>query len=218
LPWTWLRMLPLLSSSSAPQLTVCLMVLGALHLTVSDRRLAVLAFLLLRTAVLMLLWPATRGAMGTVSAAAHLAIATICATSECRMGDARNGAAARPTRRAPFLMTAPFRALAASLGLLLAHGFVETFARDLAPQTVALTSSWLAVLGMLALLLSGSGLGTAMGVVVLADGFRILYAVSQPSGWAWALWTACDVLIVLAGARLSRVEAAIGQGSAEGRA
>ena len=218
MPWTWLRALPLLSASSAPQLTACLVILGVVLLTVADRRLAVLAFLLLRTAALLLLWPAIRGAMGAVSAASHVAIALICATTECRLRPVRDRAAPRPSGHAAFLMTPPFRALAASLGLLVAHGIVQTYALDLAPQTVALAMSWLAALGMLALLLSNSGLGTAMGVVVLADGFRILYAVSQPSEWAWALWTVCDVLIVLAGARLSRVEAVAGQGSAEGRA
>jgi hypothetical protein len=217
LPWTWLRMLPSLSFSSAPQLVACLVVLGAALLTVADRRLAVLAFLLLRATVLILLWPAIRGVMGAVSAATLLAIAIICTMSECRLRQARFSEEAHPTGRSAFLMTPLFRALAASLGMLLAHGFVEAYARDLAPLAVMLTSAWLVVLGMLALLLSSSGLGTAMGVVALADGCRILYALSRPGAWAWALWNVCDVIIVLAGAHLSRAETMAAKSPSGGR-
>jgi len=215
LPWTWLRALPI--SSSAPQLTASLVVLGVVLLTAADRRLAVLAFVMLRIVVLIILRPVLPGAMGAASAASHLAIVMVCAMPVLRARQASGAVATRPARDAAFLMTPPFRALAASIGLLLAHGFVQTYASDLAPLAVVVASSWLVALGMLALLLSASGLGTAMGVVVLADACRLMYALSQPDVWVWATWSACDLLIVLAGAHLSRIEAVARQNSAEER-
>lgn len=211
---TWLRVLETLSSSHAPQLVVGLVSCGVILLTASDHRLAVLAFLVQRSIVVVLLWPTLGTSLGITNLIALIAVAMVSGGTECcylrwaRTNGTRN---ANP----PFGVSIPFRALAASLGVLVAYGFAQAYAFNRLPPLVAFASIWLMTMSLLAFLLSSSALGMGLGTLTFADGCRILYALGQPNLLVWGLWSVCDVLVALGAAYLRSAEAAA-QGQAAG--
>lgn len=205
---SWLRALEPLSSSHAPQLTLALVICGATSLVLSDHRLALLAFLVQRLIVIVLLWPAIGVSMGLTNLIAALALVLVGGGTEWGLRRRNARRASHAWRQQPFAMSAPFRALAAALVLLVAYGSVQTYSFPWLPQTMAFVTVWLIALSLLSLLLAGSGLGTGLGVLGFADGCRVLYALSQPNLLVWGLWSACDVLVALAAAYLRSAGAA----------
>lgn len=213
---SWLRALEPLSSSHAPQLMLALVICGATSLVLSNHRLAILAFLVQRLIVIVLLWPAIGANMGVTNLIAVLALVLVGGGTEWSLRS-RNAHGAPHAWRQPFAMSAPFRALAAALALLVAYGSGRTYSFPWLPQTMAFVAVWLIALSLLSLLLAGSGLGTGLGVLGFADGCRVLYALSQPNLLVWGLWSACDVLVALAAAYLRSAGAANEGEPAEGQ-
>lgn len=214
---TWVSALRSLSSSHAPQLVTALVIVGVVWLVIPGRRLAVAAFLAQRAIALILPWPSTSDSQAAISMLAWFAVAIIltgtawCAkTSDAdQVGD--------PNGPKLFHTNLPFRALAASLTLLLARWLAQTYASRLPPPLIAFTSVWLVAMGLLALLLAGSGMGVGLGALTFADGCRVLYTLAQPSLPVWAIWNIGDTLVALAASHLESAEAIASHRSMQGR-
>jgi hypothetical protein len=204
---TWVVALKSLSPSHAPQLVAAAVVAGVVWLLVPDQRLAVAAFLAQRAIVLILPWPEMSDSYTAVGILAWFAVAVIF-TGSVWSARARQGC---PTGRsmAPrsFRVNALFRAVAASLTVLLARWLVQTYSSLLPPPLIAFTAIWLITQGVLALLLAGSGLGVGLGVLTFADGCRTFYGLAQPNLWIWAVWSIGDILAAWAAAHLLYAEA-----------
>ena len=203
---TWVSTLESLSSSHAPQLVTALVIVGVVWLVVPDRRLAVAAFLAQRAIAFVLPWPAISDSQAAVSILAWLAVVIILTGAAWRVKRSHSGQAGDPIAPKPFHLNSPFRALAASLTLLLARWLVQTYASRLPPPMIAFTAVWLVAVGVLALLLARSGLGVGLGVLTFADGCRTMYGLAQPNLSIWAIWNIGDALVALAASHLQRAE------------
>ncbi len=199
---TWVSTLRSLSSAHAPQLVTALVIVGVIWLVIPGRRLAVAAFLAQRAIALILPWPPISDSQAAISMLAWFAVAIILTgTAWCaKTSDADQ--AGDPTRLKLFHTNFPFRALAASLTLLLVRWLVQTYASRLPPPLIAFTSVWLVAMGLLALLLARSGMGVGLGVLTFADGCRVLYTLAQPNLSIWAIWNMGDALVALAACHL----------------
>jgi hypothetical protein len=216
MPPTLLHGLESLSSSRAPQLVVSLALCGIVLLIVPDHRLAILAFLVQRLIVIGMLWSTIQMPLGSTSIVASIAIVLIYAVTELRLllVGAKQTAQADWGRLSPTSL--PFRALAATLGLLVTYGLVRMYAPRLLPSIVAYPVVLLTVNSFLIVLLASSALRTGMGILTFASSCRILYALWQPNLLVWGLWNACDVLVALAASHLRSTEVAVLKGQAAG--
>lgn len=199
---TWVSALRSLSSSHAPQLVTALVIVGVIWLVIPDRRLAVAAFLAQRAIALILPWSPTSDSQVAVSMLAWFAVAIILTGAAWCAKTLDADQAGNPIRPKLFHANLSFRALAASLALLLARWLVQTYACRLPPPLIAFTSVWLVAMGLLALLLARRGLGVGLGVLTFADGCRMLYALAQPNLSVWAIWNIGDALVALAASHL----------------
>lgn len=193
-------------SSHAPQLVAGLAICGAMLLIVSDHRLAILAFLVQRSIVIVLLWPAIGIPLAATSVIALIVIVVIYCITEWRWRGVEMSEPAHANRSRPSLTSLPFRALAASLAVLVTYGFVQTYNLNPLPPLVAFTVVWLIINSLFILFVADSALRTGLGILTFADGCRTLYALWQPNLLVWGLWGACDVLVALAASYLRSAE------------
>jgi hypothetical protein len=216
MPPTLLHELESLSSSHAPQLVVSLALCGIVLLIVPDDRLAILAFLAQRLVVIGLLWSTIQLPLGSTSIVASIAIVLIYAVAELRLLLVGAKQRRQAGRGRPATTSLPFRALAATLGLLFTYGLVRVYAPGFFPPIVAYPVVLLTVNSFLIVLLANSALRTGMGILTFASGCRILYALWQPNLLVWGLWNACDVLVALAASHLRSTEVAVLKSHAAG--
>jgi hypothetical protein len=197
-----LHRLEFLSSACVPQLIAGLVICEAALLAVSSHSLAMLVFLVQRSILTILLWPAVGLVLTRINALALGTIALVYCITEWRVLRAAKAGSECPG----LLGNAPFRLLAASLGMLMVHGFVRAYSFDGLPPSITLVAVSLVFNGLLAILLGGGGLRAGLGVLMLADCGRLLYALSRPDALVWGLWNACDVLVALAASHLHSVQ------------
>jgi hypothetical protein len=208
---TWLLWLERLSSSRAPQLTAGLTVCGLLVLVLGDHPLALLPFLLQRGLVIALLWSALRLPLGSISGIASIAIALLLISAELWRWISRRWTGPAVQAARPSAPGWPIRALGAALALLLTNGLLRVELVQRLPPAVAEAAVPLCVNGLLMLLLADSGWLTGFGVLSLADGLRVGYALWQPDPLCWGLWAASDVIVALGTAHLRRLQQHVAQ-------
>jgi len=200
--------LEFLSSQCVPQLIAGLMVCEAVLLIVSSHHMAILVFLVQRSILTILLWPTIGPLLARMNAVALGAVALIYCVTLWRLRHATKEGA----KSAGPLGSVPFRLVAACLGMLLLHGLVWTYSSDALPFSITLAAVSLILNGLLIILVGGSGQRAGLGVLVLADVGRLLYAFSRPDALVWGLWNACDVVVGLAASYLHSVRVATREG------
>ena len=199
---TLLHRLEFLSSDCIPQLIAGLLICEAALLAVSSHSLAMLVFLAQRSIVTVLMWPTIGLLLARMNAVALGTIAVVYGITVWRLRHAAKGAVDRPGP----LGSVAFRLLAASFGVLVVHSFVGQYSFDVLPFGITFVIASLTINGLLVILVGGGGLRAGLGVLMLADVARLLYAFSGPDALVWALWNVCDVLVALVASHLHSVQ------------
>jgi hypothetical protein len=203
---TWSLWLETLSSSRAPQLTAGLTVCGLAVVVMGDHPLALLPFLLQRGMVIALLWSAIHLPRGSMSVIATMATALLLIGGELWEWFTRRRTAIADDTARPPATSWPMRALAAALGLLVANGLLRIELVQRLPPAVALAAVPLCVNGLFMMLMADSGWLIGFGLLTVADGLRVGYALWQPDLLLWGLWAASDVIVVWGASHLRRLQ------------
>ena len=206
---TWSLWLEKLSTSHAPQLTAGLTVCGLLVLALGDHPLALLPWMLQRGLLIALLWSALRLPLSSMSGIASIAIALLFLGAELWSAFARlrHGNAEQPAERS--VTGWALQLLGAALALLVTRGLLQVELVQRLPSAAALAAVPLCVNGVFMLLLAGGGWLAGFGLLSLADGLRVLYALWSPDPMWWGLWAASDVVVALAASHLRRLQRAV---------
>jgi hypothetical protein len=177
-----------------------------LVLVLGDHPLALLPFLWQRGLVIALLWSAIRLPLGSMSGMASIALALLMIGGELWgwFTRRRTGTVAQATRL-PATGWA-VRVLGAALALLLANGLLRVEVIQRLPPAAAQAAVPLCVNGLFMLLLADSGWLTGFGVLTVADGLRVLYALWPPDPLWWGLWAVSDVIVALGTSHLRRLQ------------
>jgi hypothetical protein len=164
--------------------------------------LSAMAFLGQRSALASLLWSTHRWPLSVAMLLASFGVVLIQTVTVFLQWRRRSSQEIGTEGRDWMPVELPLRASAAALGILVAHGLVETCLSATLPATAAYAVGYLATGGLFALILAGSTLQAALGLLMLADAYRVVYALGRPDPLVWGLWLATDLAVALAASGL----------------
>jgi hypothetical protein len=206
-----------LLQADTTRLIVALVACEAVLLLTPSSLLSALAFLGQRLALSILLWSTDRWPLSIAIILASFGVVMIQIVTrivEWRQRGERAGS----TEGFEWLPAElPWRLSATALGMLVAHGLVQTYLSIALPETAAIAVGFLATGGVLALIVAGSALQASLGLLMLADAYRVVYVLGQPDPLLWGMWLTTDLILVLGGSGLqllyARRRAKAGQGA-----
>jgi hypothetical protein len=200
------------------QLVAGLAASGALNVLFSGCALAAFPALAQRVIVIAILWPLLEPPLSVCLLIASLAVATVYLLTELRLHANHIVTQRRIDCSAVDKTGLPFAALTAALALLIAHGLTSKYTSSPYPPTVTLSIISLVVNGLLLMLMARSPQSVGLGVLMLADAGRVLYAFLGADLLVWCTWAASDVIVALASAHLRNLQAQAMAGRTEGKA
>lgn len=186
----------------AQRLIVALVACEVVLLLASNSILSAVAFLGQRLALALILWSTHRWPLSAAMLLSSIGVVLIQTVTVFLHWRRRVAQERGPEGRQWMPVELPLRACGAALGMLVAHGLVQTYLSTSLPETAAYAVGFLATGGLFGLVLAGSALQAALGLLMLADAYRVVYALGQPDPLLWGLWLAADLVIALAASGL----------------